>query len=1378
MARVELSLPAPDVVLTNRVFWNERSAEHYGDIAALAASPGVALLRRVIIFNLTNFPRRFGIDVTDMLGVGGGAAGPLLSDAWEASTVALTFRVPTLADFVIPGPTNPNNALNDDTEPYTWDLTEAQSNAAYSGGVTQWLSDFHALTAAQQAGVTLILDDGVTPAPTITGLSNAISVERGDTATDPFTLTDVNTVNPVQTTNARIATGAITGTGANRTLTVTGVAEGMATLTVSVNGDGGTVIQTVAVTVTAPATPAPTIRNLGTSVTITEGGSLPDPFTVANATTVTVATSDSNVATGAITGAGNNRTLTITAVGAGTADLTITATGDGGTTMVTVTVTVTAVIREPTITALASAQTVAAGSAVMDPFTVANTSTVTAESDDTDIATVGLTGTGNARTLTITGVAAGSATVTVTAIGVGGTTTQDVDVTVTATLGFDAYRPTPGFETILLMLVQARANLPATGNSDFYNENSGVGSLLDTTNALFDDVLASDIQVNQVVRRGTNEGRIQIRGGTGNYSTYFDTDVARSGQFITQTAAGRLVMTGKDPNEYLYLGPGEAVFRPSDPADYGIIDDIVSNERFLIAFEIPLTVAATVTVTGLATAASVVDGEDVELSFTVDPSDATTAVASDDDTVATGAITGTGANRTLTVTGEAEGATTLTITATSGTVTGTATVAVTVTAQQPTITNLATAITLDAGDTAETDFDITDTTAVTVATSASGVATGAITGAGDTRTLTVTGVAAGAATLTLTATGAGGTAMASIAVTVSRVITGGTVHSGPGRLANGADVTDWMRQAWRIQGGTTTAPNVYFAFTPDSSGPHTITLASGGFEFIFRLFDSAGNSLRIVIVRSGVAVLTQTLDAGATYRANVITGGSIDLDNDDPPDNPTLTIAGGALRDVADDGTRTGTFANPWAMQPRTTQIVPTITGLPTTAEVVAGSPIGLDFNVRDAATVTVASDAPLTATAALSTVSGTRRLTITGIRAGIANVTVTATSAGGVSVTHRVVVTVTPVIDPTPAPVIFGVSADNLSGPVGSTGSDAFMVTDATTVTAASDNAAVVLAVVQHTGGENYALTVNRRATGTATVTITAVGPGGTTRQDVDVTVAAVVADAAEVRDLITVQSIRVNTTRFDDFRVTTDATVTVATSDSDIVTAAVASLPSTPGGFANYRITYTAVAAGSATVTVTANRESIDTDVAVAVTVTATTPVISGFGPSWAAGVGGVVTDRFTAESADTSVTIASDDTNVATVAVDNVSGDVYDATITAVATGTADITVTATGTGGTTRETGTITVTQAQAITWTEHQVRPGEQILATAQFVRVTVPFRSLDASQFARNAALQRIAVTTYRAGGGSRPGPGRGGPGGGGIIIVPPDDPSAPPNNI
>ena len=167
MARVTLSLPAPAFALAGQVGWGgATSGETFGDLRDLAAVGGeIPLLRFFGLSNLSGLPRTTQLFTTESTTEDPDAvAGPELSAAWEGSAVAVTVQAPTLPDLVVPGSAT-GETLADSTEPYRWRLSAAQDAAAYahvsSSGINGWINDFRALTAEQQAGVTLILDDGV-----------------------------------------------------------------------------------------------------------------------------------------------------------------------------------------------------------------------------------------------------------------------------------------------------------------------------------------------------------------------------------------------------------------------------------------------------------------------------------------------------------------------------------------------------------------------------------------------------------------------------------------------------------------------------------------------------------------------------------------------------------------------------------------------------------------------------------------------------------------------------------------------------------------------------------------------------------------------------------------------------------------------------------------------------------------------------------------------------------------------------------------------------------------------------------------------------------------------------------------------------------------
>ena len=161
--RVEVSLPA----LASNAFplfdvrWGSFGSGNLGDVSALAVSTP-ALLRHLSVHSTGAV-----LLYTD---------GPDLTAAWEGSSAAITLRAPTLADLVILGPASSGLVLSDSTEPYSWRLTAAQWAAGYSGGIGQWLSDFYALTDAQQSSVTLILDDGSDQPDADTGVNKNVTL--------------------------------------------------------------------------------------------------------------------------------------------------------------------------------------------------------------------------------------------------------------------------------------------------------------------------------------------------------------------------------------------------------------------------------------------------------------------------------------------------------------------------------------------------------------------------------------------------------------------------------------------------------------------------------------------------------------------------------------------------------------------------------------------------------------------------------------------------------------------------------------------------------------------------------------------------------------------------------------------------------------------------------------------------------------------------------------------------------------------------------------------------------------------------------------------------------------------------------------------------
>ena len=206
-------------------------------------------------------------------------------------------------------------------------------------------------------------------------------------------------------------------------VTVTAVAAGSATVTVTATNAGGSAEQAFAVTVVPPA-PAPVGSIEG--VTLTEGAT---HFVDASAhfegegVTYTARSSEDAVASVGVEGA----SVTVTAVAAGSATVTVTATNAGGSAEQAFAVTV--VPPAPTRVGSIEGVTLTEGSTHVVDASVSfkgDGVTYTAESSDTEVATVEVAG----ASVTVTAVAAGSATVTVTATNGGGSAEQAFAVTV------------------------------------------------------------------------------------------------------------------------------------------------------------------------------------------------------------------------------------------------------------------------------------------------------------------------------------------------------------------------------------------------------------------------------------------------------------------------------------------------------------------------------------------------------------------------------------------------------------------------------------------------------------------------------------------------------------------------------------------------------------------------------------------------------------------------------------------------------------------------------------------------------------------------------------------------------------------------------------
>ena len=307
--------------------------------------------------------------------------------------------------------------------------------AAGSATITVTARDPDGLTATQRASVTVTQPNrapravGTIPAQTLApGGTARIDASRYFTDPDGDDLTYT-----ARSSNTGVAQVSVSGS----TVTITAVAAGSATISITARDPGGlTATQRVSVTVSqtnrAPrprgTIPAVTLAP-GETATINASTYFTDPD--GDDLTYTARSSNTGVARVSVSGS----TITITAVAAGSATISITARDPGGLTATqTAAVTVTQPNRAPRAVGTIPAQTLApGGTARIDAsryFTDPDGDdlTYTARSSNTGVARVSVSG----STITITAVAAGSATISITARDPGGlTATQTASVTVT-----------------------------------------------------------------------------------------------------------------------------------------------------------------------------------------------------------------------------------------------------------------------------------------------------------------------------------------------------------------------------------------------------------------------------------------------------------------------------------------------------------------------------------------------------------------------------------------------------------------------------------------------------------------------------------------------------------------------------------------------------------------------------------------------------------------------------------------------------------------------------------------------------------------------------------------------------------------------------------
>jgi hypothetical protein len=300
-------------------------------------------------------------------------------------------------------------------------------------------------------------------APTISNITDRSTLEDASTGAIAFTVGDAETAagsltvggsssNPSVVANGGIAFG---GSGANRTVSVTPVANasGLATITVNVSDGTATASDTFVLTVTA-VNDLPTISGVANQTT--PGGVAVGPLaltvgdveTAAGSLTLSALSSDPvlvPVGTIVFGGTGANRTVTITppSGSTGTALITLNVNDGTNTTATSFNLTVTAGNTAPTISDITDRSTAedtatgAIGFTVGDGETAPGSLTVSGTSSNPSVVANGgiaFGGSGANRTVSVTPVANanGSATITVTVSDGSLTAVDTFQVTVTA----------------------------------------------------------------------------------------------------------------------------------------------------------------------------------------------------------------------------------------------------------------------------------------------------------------------------------------------------------------------------------------------------------------------------------------------------------------------------------------------------------------------------------------------------------------------------------------------------------------------------------------------------------------------------------------------------------------------------------------------------------------------------------------------------------------------------------------------------------------------------------------------------------------------------------------------------------------------------------
>ena len=1149
------------------------------------------------------------------------------------------------------------------------DGAEVTVTALAAGSATVTVEATNAAGSAEQSLAVTV----VPPAPLTVGSIEGVTLDEG--ATHSVTASDYFDGEGITYAAASSDPGVAAVAVDGAVVTVTAFAAGSATVTVEATNAAGSAEQSLAVTVVPPA---PLTVGSIEGVTLPEGAT--DSVTASDyfegaGITYAAASSDPGVAAVAVDGA----VVTVTAVAAGGATVTVTATSAGGS------------AEQAFVVAVVPPAPAAVGSIEGVTLTGGATHAVTASdyfsgegvtyaagSSDTGVVTVAVDG----AVVTVTAVAAGSATVTVTATNAAGSAEQRFAVTVVP--------PAPVTVGSIEGVTLPEGATDSVTASDYF-EGAGITYAAASSDTGVVTVAVDGAAVTvTAVAAGSASVTVTATNAGGSAEQRFAVTVVPPAPLavggiegVTLAEGATHAVTASDYFE------GEGVTYAAASSDAEVTT--VAVDGAVVTVTAVATGSATVTVTATNAGGSAeqrfavtvvppapvtvgsIEGvtlpegatDSVTASDYFEGAGITYAAGSSDTGVATVAVDGA----EVTVTAIAAGSATVTVEATNAAGSAEQRFAVTVVRPAPVTVGSIAAATLAEGAThvvTASDYFSGEGVTYAAASSDMAVATVAVDGA----EVTVTAVAAGSATVTVTATNAAGSAEQSFAVTVVPPAPTAVGSIAAATLTEGASHSVTASGYFSGEGITYAAgtSNTAVATVAVDGAEVTVTaVAAGSATVTVTATNAAGSAEQEFVVAVQLPAVTlmrggaQTIEL-SDYFGDEVTGYEVSVTPDGivhaSRSGSQLTFTGlaaGSATVTVEATNAAGSAEQRFA--------VTVVRPAPVTVGSIAAATI-----TEGATHVVTASDyfegagityAAASSDAGVATVAvGGAAVTVTGLAAGSATVTVEATNAAG-SAEQRFAVTVL-----RPAPVTVGsIAAATLAEGATHvvTASDYFSGEGVTYAAGSSDTGVATVAV------DGAVVTVTALAAGSATVTVTATNAAG----------------SAEQEFVVAVQLPAVTLMR--------GGAQTIELSDyfGDEVTGYEVSV--TPDGIVHAsrsgsQLTFTGLAAGSATVTVTATSASGSAEQAFAVTVLPLAPVTVGSiaaatlteGASHSVTASGYFSGEGITYAAGTS------NTAVATVAVDGA-----EVTVTAVAAGSATVTVTATNAAGSAEQRFAVTV-----------------------------------------------------------------------------------------